>query len=252
MPEEKNGIFKSVKIKSLEATDDDIKKINKLTLEPIAAENIFVFKLILCDNEIDDRNFEPFNLTALQDMQKLYIGKTVGKDHNHQADSMVARIFDTELEQESKSTKAGELYTKLIAKVYMLKTESNADLIAEIKAGIKKEVSTCCVPKKAVCSICGTDNVKEYCSHWGGREYEKDGKKRICYFTLDGVKEAYEVSFVAIPAQPRAGATKNYGGKLKEIEDPETQKNNEIAETSDIERAKAIKLKLEIASALFN
>lgn len=56
-----------------------------------------------------------------------------------------------------------------------------------------------------------------------GQEYDtKDGKK-ICYFTLDGAKEAYEVSFVAVPAQPRAGTTKNYGGKEK-------NKNNEESE----------------------
>ena len=33
------------------------------------------------DNEIDDRNFEPFNLNALKDLKKLYIGKTMIKDH---------------------------------------------------------------------------------------------------------------------------------------------------------------------------
>lgn len=65
--------------------------------------------------------------------------------------------------------------------------------------------------------------MKHYCSHYWGQEYEtKDGKK-TCYFTLDGAKEAYEVSFVAVPAQPRAGTTKNYGGKIKELE---TQENN--------------------------
>lgn len=49
--------------------------------------------------------------------------------------------------------------------------------------------------------------------HYWGREYDKsDGSKAICYFTLDGVKDAHELSFVAVPAQPRAGVTKNYGG----------------------------------------
>ena len=38
-------------------------------------------------------------------------------------------------------TEADEPLIKLIAHCYMVKTDTNADLIAEIKAGIKKEVS---------------------------------------------------------------------------------------------------------------
>ena len=217
-------ICKSASVESRDVTGQDLKKINKFTLSPLTSEEVFTFKLVMGDNELDDRNYEPFNLNALKDLQKLYIGKTMIKDHERVADNQIARIYDTELVSDSnKMTGAGEIFTKLIAKCYMVKTEKNADLISEIKAGIKKEVSTGCKAKHAWCSICGTDNMKHYCSHYWGQEYEtKDGKK-TCYFTLDGAKEAYEVSFVAVPAQPRAGTTKNYGGKIKELE---TQENN--------------------------
>lgn len=219
-------ICKSASVESQDVTDEDLKKINKFTLSPLTSEEVFTFKLVMGDNELDDRNYEPFNLNALKDLQKLYIGKTMIKDHERVADNQIARIYDTELVSDSnKMTGAGEIFTKLIAKCYMVKTEKNADLISEIKAGIKKEVSTGCKAKHAWCSICGTDNMKHYCSHYWGQEYEtKDGKK-TCYFTLDGAKEAYEVSFVAVPAQPRAGTTKNYGGKIKELESQEN--NNE-------------------------
>ena len=195
------------------------------------------------DNELDDRNYEPFNLNALKDLQKLYIGKTMIKDHRRIADNQIARVYDTELLQDgSKLTGAGEVYTKLIAKCYMVKTEKNADLISEIKAGIKKEVSTSCKAKHAYCSICGVDNMKHYCSHYWGKEYDTDKGKKICYFTLDGAKEAYEVSFVAVPAQPRAGTIKNYGGKELEVQ-KEKLNNNEEAE---------INLKIDnLASFLF-
>lgn len=218
-------ICKSAGLENQEVTEEELKKINKFTLAPLKAEEVFTFKLILGDNGLDDRNYEPFNLNALKDLQKLYIGKTMIKDHKRTADNQIARVYDTELQQDfSKITGAGEIFTKLIAKCYMVKTEKNADLIAEIKAGIKKEVSTSCRPKHAYCSICGEDNMKNYCLHYWGKEYDtKDGKK-TCYFTLDGAKEAYEVSFVAVPAQPRAGTTKNYGGK--EIK-KETDKNEE-------------------------
>lgn len=234
-------ICKAVGVENQEVTEEELKKINKFTLTPLKAEEVFTFKLVMGDNELDDRNYEPFNLNALKDLKKLYIGKTMIKDHRRTADNQIARVYDTELVQDSsKTVKTGEIYTKLIAKCYMVKTEKNTDLISEIKAGIKKEVSTSCKPKHAYCSICGVDNMKSYCSHWWGKEYETQDGKKTCYFTLDGAKEAYEVSFVAVPAQPRAGTTKKYRGKEKP---KEINKNNEEAE---------IDLKIKsIASFLF-
>ena len=131
-------ICKAATLAQLELTDAELKAINKHTLEPLAAEDVFTFKTVLCDNEVD-RSHERFTLKALQDFQKLFFGKTVIKDHNRVADNQVARIYSTELVPTTKTTTAGEVYTQLVAHCYMLKTASNADLIAEIKAGIKKE-----------------------------------------------------------------------------------------------------------------
>lgn len=237
-------ICKSASLESQEVTESDLNKINKFTLSPLKADEVFTFKLVMGDNELDDRNYEPFNLNALKDLKKLYVGKTMIKDHKRTADNQIARVYDTELVQDTlKTTGAGEIYTKLIAKCYMIKTEKNSDLIAEIKAGIKKEVSTGCKAKHAYCSICGLDNMKNYCSHYWGKEYETVNGKKVCYFTLDGAKEAYEVSFVAVPAQPRAGTTKNYGGKKEKEPMVQEEKNNEEAE---------INLKIDnLASFLF-
>lgn len=246
---ERGLIVKSADVQIQEVTAEELRKINKLTLEPLEAEKVFTFKMSMCDNETDDRNYEPFNLQSLKDMKRLYIGKTVIKDHSRRADNQVARVYDTELiYEDGKTTKAGEPFARLVAKCYMIKTASNEDLIADIKAGIKKEVSTSCMPKKAICSICGVDNVKTYCSHFWGKEYEKaDGTKATCFFTLDGVKEAYEVSFVAVPAQPRAGTTKNYGSLPEEKPEniPENAEKgaetNSNSETEDLETNLRIK-----------
>lgn len=231
-------IVKSADVQIQEVTAEELRKINKFTLEPLSADDVFTFKMSMCDNETDDRNYEPFNLQSLKDMKRLYVGKTVIKDHWRKADNQVARVYDTELVyEEGKLTKAGEPFARLVAKCYMIKTASNADLIADIKAGIKKEVSTSCRPKKAVCSICGVDNMKSYCSHFWGKEYEKaDGTKATCYFTLDGVKEAYEVSFVAVPAQPRAGTTKTYGGvpEEKSLDNPKNAEKDTEIETNNV------------------
>lgn len=240
-------IRKAVEVQIQEVTDEDLKKINKFTLSPVGADEVFTFKVVMGDNETDDRNYEPFNLNALKDLKKLYVGKTMIKDHRRTADNQVARIYDTELVTDAKLTKAGEPFTRLLAKCYMVKTGSNEDLIKEIKAGIKKEVSTGCRPKRIICNICGTDNTKSYCPHWPGREYEKDTGKVTCLMTLDGAKEAYELSFVAVPAQPRAGTMKHYGADpsdipeetqekdTKDLENPKETPKNEETENKDLE-----------------
>lgn len=232
-------ICKSAEVQIQDVTDEDLKKINKFTLSPLGAEEVFTFKVTMGDNETDDRNYEPFNLNALKDLKRLYVGKTVIKDHRRSADNQVARIYDTELVTDPKLTKAGEPFTRLIAKCYMVKTNGNEDLIKEIKAGIKKEVSTGCRPKRMICNICGTDNSKTYCPHWPGREYDKEGGKTTCLMTIDGAKEAYELSLVAVPAQPRAGTMKHYGAKPEDIPKEDTSEEeipkNEETKNQDLE-----------------
>lgn len=245
-------ICKTASVQPLETTADDLKKINKYTLSPVTAEDVFVFKATMADNEQDDRNFMPFDLNALQALKKLYPGKTMLKDHSRIADNQIARIYDTKLIQNAnKQTELGELHTELVAKIYMIKTDSNKDLIAEIVGGIKKEVSTSCTPEKMVCSICGTDNMKNYCRHWPGVEYtindgSAKGTKKCCKMLLSGAKEAHELSFVAVPAQPRAGTHKSTGftkpvAKTPE-ETPEVEHKNIDHEELDA-RLLAIRLK---------
>ena len=235
-----NMIFKAAEVAASEVTEDDLRKINKLALAPLTAEDVFVFKAVLGDNETDDRNFEPFNLAALKDLKKLYIGKTVIKDHMRRADNQVARIYDTELISEPKTTSAGEAYTQLVAKCYMVKTSRNADLIKEIRGGIKKEVSTGMSPKRAICNICGTDNAKTWCAHYPGREYEQADGKKTCMITLDGAKDAYELSLVAVPAQRRAGVSKHYGGEALKPE-PETVQPEKTEQTEQVESTDSTK-----------
>lgn len=242
-------IYKAASLAPLEVTDEELKAINKHTLEPLKAEDVFTFKAVLCDNEID-RHHERFSLKALQDLQKLFVGKTVIKDHWRSADNQVARIYGTELVQDSKILKTGEPYTQLVAHCYMLKTSSNADLIAEIKGGIKKEGSVGCAVSHVYCNICGTDNAKSYCKHWPGKSYDKEGGPQVCTFTLDGGRDAYEFSFVAVPAQRAAGVSKSYTGttayEREEAAEPSAEPDGTNTPT-DNEKAATLALRLRLA-----
>lgn len=241
---------KAASLHPQEVSEDVLKQVNKFALEPLSSEEIYTFKAVLCDNELD-RDYEHFTVKALKEMQTLFIGKTVIKDHYHSADSQVARIYATELVENShgKTVKStGEPYTQLVAHCYMLNTASNADLIAEIKGGIKREGSVGFRASSAICSICGTDNAKAYCRHWPGKSYAKEGGDAVCTFKLDGVKDAYEFSFVAVPAQRAAGTTKSYTGEVvteKDFPEEETP-IEDVPDTTD-EKAAEITLRARIA-----
>lgn len=239
MPNEKDftagTICKSASVGTQEITPEELKAINKYTLSPLTAEDVFAFKVVMCDNAVD-RDNECFTLNALKQLQKLFIGRTMIKDHKMTADSQVARIYATELVQDTvKTTESGELYTKLVARCYIVKTAENESLIAEIKGGIKKEVSVSCAVNSVKCSICDTDNRKSYCHHFRGRTYTENGKKSVCFMKLDDATDAYETSFVAVPAQRNAGTCKNYTGEtVYEKDVAETnEKQPETAENTD-------------------
>ena len=232
--------YKAAQLDAQEVTEAELNAINKYALEPLTADEVFTFSAILCDNAVD-RQYEQFSAKALDELRKLFVGRTVIKDHLARADNQVARIYATELVDTGKTLPGGAPYLQLKAHCYMVRTESNKDLITEIKAGIKKEGSVGFRAASAICSICGTDNAKSYCAHWPGRSYAKDGGPQLCIFRLDGVKDAYEFSLVAVPAQRKAGACKCYTGV------PEYAPEESPADTAQAaEKAKALALRARL------
>ena len=138
----------------------------------------------------------------------MFRGRTGIFDHDHRSRGQTARIYDTEVRSyPDRKTMDGRDYRALMGFAYMVRTEDNKSLIAEIEGGIKKEVSVGCSVAKRICSVCGADGAKGGCNHIKGRSY--GGK--LCYVELDEPLDAYEWSFVAVPAQRAAGVTKVYG-----------------------------------------
>lgn len=180
--------------------------INALAKAKLTAEQVYVFSLRLCDDQVD-RDGERFDTAALPVLAKLFIGKTGVVDHKWSAENQVARIFETQVVQE-----AGVSFIKAWA--YIRRGGKNDEIIADIEAGIKKEVSVGCAMGRAVCSVCGG----EYgcCGHLKGESY--DGQ--VCCAILKEPMDAYEFSFVAVPAQREAGVLKALGSGrrcLKEL-----------------------------------
>ncbi len=195
--------------------EQELKAINKLSRRSLSADEVFVFSVVLCDNEID-RDFERFTNKTLETIAKLYVGKTGIFDHSMKGRDQVARIFACQVEKpEGQTTSYGEAYVRVKARAYMPRTEKNRELITEIDAGIKKEVSVGCSVSHTVCSICGADQKTDGCRHQKGRVYQQKGKDLLCHHLLEGAADAYEWSFVAVPAQRGAGVVKAFGRSVE-------------------------------------
>ena len=188
------------------ATAAQLEAINAQAKAKLTAEQVYVFSLRLCDDQVD-RDLERFDTQALPGLAKLFIGKTGVIDHRWSSDAQVARIFAAEVVKEERAS-----YIKAWA--YIRRGGHNDEVIADIEAGIKKEVSVGCAMGVAVCSVCGSEYGS--CGHQKGQHY--DGQ--LCCAILREPMDAYEFSFVAVPAQKDAGVLKGFGrGKrcLKEL-----------------------------------
>ena len=188
------------------ATAAQLEAINAQAKAELTAEQVYVFSVRLCDDQID-REGERFATEALPELAKLFVGKTGIVDHKWSTSGQVARIFETQVVCEEEVS-----YIKAWA--YIRRGGANEEVIADLEAGIKKEVSVGCAMGRAVCSVCGSEYGS--CGHVKGEHY--DGQ--LCVAILKEPMDAYEFSFVAVPAQPNAGVLKALGGgsrTLKEL-----------------------------------
>ena len=208
----------------LEVSPEELKAINAMSKKKLRPEEVYAFAVRLCDNEID-RDNERFPAATLEELAPLFVGRSGLFDHQWSTRNQAARIYRTEVVRESWMTEAGEPYCYLKGCAYLLRTEGNRELIAAIEGGIKKEVSVGCAVERSVCSICGEDiRDRTKCAHVKGREY--GGK--LCWADLSGATDAYEWSFVAVPAQRQAGVVKKYGGEDNKPQPPAPKDDPEV------------------------
>lgn len=196
-----------------EELSEELGLINAYTLKTLGADEVFTFTVTLCDNETD-RDFDRFSTEALKGLAPMFVGKSGIFDHSMKAKDQTARVFKTWVETDPvRLNRQGEPYAALKAKAYCLRTPSNADFIAQVEGGISKEVSVSCSVARSECTVCGKNTREEACGHIKGRYYRKSGKKVLCCNILSEPFDAYEWSFVAVPAQKAAGVTKSFSGE---------------------------------------
>ena len=201
----------SLKMKKADAAAD-IDLINQFSVKKLSPEEVYCFSVAMCDNDID-RNTERFTNKTLDALAPMFVGKTVISDHSWRSGNQIGRIYDTFVQRAAEQTQAGDPLRQPIGKVYMLNNEDNKAVIEAIEAGILKEVSVGVSIKSRTCSLCGETMRLNWTScqrecekhHVLGETYPDGG---FCYMNLDDPRDAYELSFVAVPAQRNAGVTK--------------------------------------------
>ena len=144
-----------------------MEKINLYTRRAYKPEEVYTFSVVLCDNEVD-RDGECFTKETLEELAKLFVGKTGILDHEPTSKNQTARVFDAAVKE------------------------------------IPGKVTSLNVP---------------------GKTY--NGKR--CVRILSGAADAYEFSFVAVPAQRAAGVVKKFSPRFEESE-----KKKEVKTVYDI------------------
>lgn len=222
---------------------EEMALVNTYSRRELSADEVYLFSVVLCDNDID-RDNERFTVESLFELEKLFVGKTGIIDHDPTAKNQKARIISCKVESvEGMTTALGDALFRLTARAYIRRTEANSELIEAIEAGIVKEVSVGCSVAKTVCSVCRNEMRSPLCNHIKGRAY--DGE--VCYGELCEPTDAYEFSFVAVPAQRAAGVIKT-GIKEKNMETIKTLLESEkdiFLAKSDMESLRAYVGELE-------
>lgn len=206
-------ILKSLSLKTKKAdAAADIDRINQFSVKKLSPEEVYCFSVAMCDNDID-RDMERFTNKTLDGLADMFVGKTVISDHMWKSGNQIGRIYETYVQKAAEQNQAGEPLRQLVGKVYMLNSEDNKAVIDAIEAGILKEVSVGVSIKSRSCSLCG-EKMRFSWSSWQmecekhhvlGESYPDEG---LCFMNLDDPSDAYELSFVAVPAQRNAGVTK--------------------------------------------
>ncbi len=243
-------ITKQARVLKASLDEGEMSLINAQALRPLAAEEVYTFRLAACNNQVD-RDVERFTENTLAELAKLFVGRPVLLDHKWSAGSQTARVYAAGVEP-MEAVQDGQ---QLVLRCYMPRLQGNRPVLLDHKwsagsqtarvyaAGVEpmeavqdgqQLVLRCYMPRlqgngdtiAAIesgllreCSV-GVAVRKAVCSICGADrmtdwcEHHKGleyGDKR-CHIDLDGATDAYEVSLLPVPAQPAAGIVKRFGG----------------------------------------
>ena len=180
-------------------TTSEMELINSYSRKELTPEDVYVFTVKLCDNDIDSTN-ERFTVESLFALADLFIGKTGFIENDLAKNNQMIRIISCKVDcDEDKGTVDHEPYYRLMARVYMLRNDNTREMIENIEKGIVEEVSIGCSVNHSICSICHYSIYSPLCNHHRGEKYEVDGRMKLCFVELKEPTDVYEFLLVFKP-----------------------------------------------------
>ncbi len=176
---------------------EDMEAINEHTLNPVTAEDVAVFRMDLCNDQID-RHISRFPAEELKHINDdLIVGKPLMELHDmpggglftsNRGSQPVGKFFRSQIVKENGTV-------SVRPDVFMLRGAGDDDLIAKVEAGIAAGTSISFALDKPECSICECD-IRD-CTHMPGEE--TDGEQ--CHVVLREVTDVFEGSIVPLGSQ---------------------------------------------------
>lgn len=184
------------KTRALDVSADDLAKIQRFALKELAADEVAVFRMNLCNDQID-RHASCFPKEELEAINKLIRGKPTMVNHD-MSQMPRGRFFDSRMAKgptgsQSITESKDALFVQ--PSFYMLRDDENASFIRNIEAGIYSGTSIGFAFDLAECSICHTD--MKSCAHWPGEAYDD----QECHYIMHGVSDVFEGSIVPLGSQ---------------------------------------------------
>lgn len=170
-----------------EDAEGRMEAINRYALRPLAPEEVAVFRLDLCNNQVD-RHYSRFPDEELERVNALTPGRPLMERHDMTGTLPRGTFFRSRLHRDGNRV-------SVRPEVYVLRSAGNRDFILNIEGGVYRETSIGFSFRRPECSVCGRD--LRTCAHVPGRTY--GGKP--CHFVMRGVMEVLEGSVVPAGSQ---------------------------------------------------
>lgn len=179
-----------------DVTRADMNAINRFALRELSPDDVAVFTLNLCNDQID-RHCSRFPKSELQKINKMVVGKPTMVSHD-MSELPRGRFFKSRVVKGPTGPQAitqSNEATFVQPDTYILRGERNDDFIRHIEAGIYSGTSIGFAFETAECSVCGED--MRGCAHWPGDDYE--GER--CHYIMRNVVDVFEGSIVSLGSQ---------------------------------------------------
>ena len=176
-------------------TRDELARINAFARRRLAPDEVYVGECDLCNDRVD-RTFEWFPVTMLRQFAASAPGKSLLAGHDYRS-LPLGLWYDAGLRGENGTT-------FLHAKYYVVKTEENAHLRAQLDGGVYRHASIGFMAQDLVCDLCGASMYGingRLCSHRPGRTYAADASERAATYHYAGRGEMVEGSIVYLGCQ---------------------------------------------------